>query len=713
MLERYAKRAQTQISTRASQDQQQALNYQHQMERQALSTTQTALNQVVDGVSRIAGGVAQYNAKQQAVEDKKMIEQGMQDGELSVSFGQYQADLKDGDDPYSKAFNEAAQAKIFSNIKITTDNRIAEIAAEFADDPTEFRARMSALGDAVVEELELGEKGRLVVSRTLDEGYARYAPQVVKNGYQKAKKEEVAAYNNVLDHTINTSLTDIRNGNYDRLESLYEDFSVIYDEGVERGHYSEADKAKVFKGVLLEANEQQVMSYVDAATTTKDFAGGMATIDAWRDSTEQTGQFSPDQLDLIEDKAKADLKREEFAYKSQLKEQKKALEKANKLEGQINAVNYSIDNNIAMPKTTDNQKAIDVYFANMPTQFNIQDPQHRQSLSQIVSRTKLIPTQVIETLDRASLSNNTDSIAGAAEMYAQLKELSPRTLINSTNPDTAAYYEGYARLVRAGLTPEEAQEQSFANVYKQDDAQTQVLKSRMERKDYQEERHNFAQSAIDDRVTGWFSSMGDLSELGAAGIEYEADYNTLFDANYQKTGGDLEAAQSLTDMQIQRKWSATDINGDWQPMRYSPESLYGGDGDNSWISEQWQDIDMPVIKETLGLGEDAELILQPHTMTGRGLPTWKVLQVIRDEDGALNELRDVQVDGVSQTWYPDWKTYADKMGISDKAEKRLERAKREWEANQVMDRQGASIPKSYGYFPAAEQKFSTKHIRGW
>ncbi|CAM0035899.1 hypothetical protein VPHD105_0012 [Vibrio phage D105] len=108
------------------------------------------------------------------------------------------------------------------------------------------------------------------------------------------------------------------------------------------------------------------------------------------------------------------------------------------------------------------------------------------------------------------------------------------------------------------------------------------------------------------------------------------------------------------------------------------------------------------------------LQLISHVETGRSKPTWKILQVIRNEDGAVTNMVDVQdANGTSLTWYPSWDKYSERMGIGDRAEKRLQSAKHAWEAGMVTERKGASIPRSYGFFPEAEQKFSTKLIRGY
>ncbi|CAH9011504.1 putative lytic transglycosylase [Vibrio phage 121E34-1] len=713
MFEQYQKRARVQVDTTASTMGAQALSSQQQTERQAMSVTHRATQSIMEGIGRIAGTAIDYQNALIKKENNEILNQAAIDGELSVSMGQYQADMKEGDDLYTTAYNQAAKAKVNANVRTYANNRIAEIAAQHPDDPEAFRASVAALNESMTEELKLGGDGQVILNRTIDEGYARFAPNIVKNGYNLAKREETAAFNETMVVTSNTALNDIRAGNFNRLESLYEDWGAVFDEGVKRGIYAEEDKAKVFRGLLLEGNEQMVMSYADAAESSSNFVAGRNAIEAWKESAIETGQFSPDQIDAVYEKGNEAINRAEYAHTQQLKTKKKDLEAAQVKQNHVDIVTKSLDSGFALPKNKANQKSMDVFANEYMKDFDLQNPEHVAAMAQIVGTTKLIPTQVIESLDRAALSNNTGNVEGATAMYEQLKTLSPRTLANSTDPNTAAFYENTSRLTKAGLTSEEAQEIAFKNVYAQDSAQKEVLRSRISSSEYKETRTDAAQDAFNERATGWFSP-DDLSELGAAGLEYEADYQTMFDSFYQKTGGDIEAAKSLTNDRIQKKWAVTDINGRTQPMRFSPESLYGGDGDNSWISEQWQEHDLPELKAQLGLPEDADLQLISHVETGRSKPTWKILQVIRNEDGAVTNMIDVQdANGTSLTWYPSWDKYSERMGIGDRAEKRLQSAKHAWEAGMVTERKGASIPRSYGFFPEAEQKFSTKMIRGW
>lgn len=713
MFERYKRRAQTQVDTTASEMGARALSYQQQSERQAMSVTHQATQDLMQGLTRITGQAIDYQNKLIQKENNKILEDAARDGELSVSLGQYEADLKEGDDLYTKAYNEAAKAKVYANVRVYANNRMAELYAQNESDPVAFRAGVSALAESMTEELGLGEDGRLVLTRTIDEGYARFAPQTVKNGYNLAKREETAAFNETMAQTTNVALNDIRAGNFNRLESLYEDWGAVFDEGVERGIYAESDKAKVFNALLLEGNEQMLMSYADAAEQSKNFEGARTAIEAWREGASKTGQFNPDQIDAIEGKALESIRRSEYAYSQQLKQQKKDIQEAQVKQQSIDRVKTSLNTGYALPKNKQNQGDMDTFYSEFMSDFDFQNPKHIASAAQIVGTTKLIPNQLIEGLDQAALSNNTGNVEGATNLYEQLKALAPRTLANSTDPNTAAYYENVSRLQKAGSTAEEAQAIAYKNVWQQDKQQKEVLKTRMSNSEYKENRSDSAQSAFNERAGGWFAP-DDLAELGAAGLEYEADYNTLFDAFYQKTGGDIEAAKSMTNDRIQRKWAVTDINGDWQPMRFSPESIYGGDGDTSWIKEQWRDHDLPELREQQGLDDDAEIILQPHLETGRKKPTWKILHVERDKDGNVSNIVDIQdASGTSLTWYPSWDNYANEMGIGDKAQKRLEAAKRKWEAELVTDREGASIPRGYGYYEPAEQKLSTKAIRGW
>ncbi|MCP6576747.1 hypothetical protein NL496_29080, partial [Klebsiella pneumoniae] len=79
--------------------------------------------------------------------------------------------------------------------------------------------------------------------------------------------------------------------------------------------------------------------------------------------------------------------------------------------------------------------------------------------------------------------------------------------------------------------------------------------------------------------------------------KFRNDYQSLYDINYRNSGGNADVAKKMTNTQISRTWSLTDVNGSTQFMKYAPEALYNY-GPSGWQAAQGKEE-----KERLTYGE--------------------------------------------------------------------------------------------------------------
>ena len=89
-------------------------------------------------------------------------------------------------------------------------------------------------------------------------------------------------------------------------------------------------------------------------------------------------------------------------------------------------------------------------------------------------------------------------------------------------------------------------------------------------------------------MSPWYSFGGpsaDDSTPDAA--RFRNDYQALYDINYRTTGGNADAAKKMTNQQIARTWSISEVNGSAKLMKYAPEALYNY-GPSGWQAEQWK-----------------------------------------------------------------------------------------------------------------------------
>lgn len=50
---------------------------------------------------------------------------------------------------------------------------------------------------------------------------------------------------------------------------------------------------------------------------------------------------------------------------------------------------------------------------------------------------------------------------------------------------------------------------------------------------------------------------------------FRNDYQSLYDINYRTTGGNADAAKKMTNQQIARTWSISEVNGSAKLMKYA------------------------------------------------------------------------------------------------------------------------------------------------
>lgn len=676
----------------------QALQAEQAQERQALSITTNALNSITSGMQRIAGVAAQEYEVQQAEINKGLIEKGLLDGELAVAPEQYEADLKEGDDPYAVAWNEAQRAKVASNVQILTSQRIAEMAAQYSNDPTAFKSSVNGLRDAMREELKLAGENELIVARTIDESMQRYLPKITQNGYAAAKQEEMGAYNAATENLVNLGLSDIRNGNYDRLTSLMADVDIAWNKGVERGIYSEADRAEFVDSVLLEANEQMLLSFADNAIQSGDFNSGRIAIETWRDSEEKTGKFSPDELDAIQGKATQQINQAQKAWEMQQKENAKVMKVQQKKQDQITMVDNFMLSGLPMPKGKENQAAIDTFFDERMQGVSLADPEGRQAIIGLVSKTKLLPTKVKEAIKTSSLSTDPNIVNIGASFYDQIAVMSPRTIANSLTETEQAYFENYRKALGSGYNAEEAIEYAGNTTYGKDKEKLTALRLRTDQADYKESRRGSAEDFISGR-TGFFEFDPDLGEAARENVMFESEYNTAYDIAFEQTGGDAEASAKIADRTVGRKWGVTAINGSNQLMRFTPEGVYGSEGNTEWIANQWNTEQATLQADVFGgWNEGNKIILVSDLKTGREQqPSWAIMVQSVDEFGVTQVTPYYDKKGIPTRWRPDFAQSEEYLNDIKSKEEAYNRAKLERERKSVNGRQGATIPKVTNY----------------
>lgn len=246
------------------------------------------------------------------------------------------------------------------------------------------------------------------------------------------------------------------------------------------------------------------------------------------------------------------------------------------------------------PSNKSMQKAAD----NTPSalNFRINDATTHDAIVQQVNQTGIIPSQVTSQLNAISRSDSPDVVKQGANLFDSLYRTDPAS-ISDMPKDMQSFYLTVKQLSDAGMAPDAAVKQAQNVTYNQTDALKSQLSSTQSTKEYKKERASAMDSAVSS-MKPWYSFGGPAADdPNPNSVKFRNDYQSLYDINYRNSGGNADVAKKMTNTQIARTWSLSDVNGSTQFMKYAPEALYNY-GPSGWQAAQWKEE-----KERLTYGE--------------------------------------------------------------------------------------------------------------
>lgn len=291
-----------------------------------------------------------------------------------------------------------------------------------------------------------------------------------------------------------------------------------------------------------------------------------------------------------------------------------------KLNGLVNASNERIaaqrdasrfNEALAMgekldPSNKSMQKAADN--TPMAINFRINDASTHDGVINQVAQTGIIPSQVTSQLNAVSRSSSPGVVSQGVELFNRLYGTDSASVIDMPK-QTQGFYLTAKQLTDSGMATEEAIKQAQAVTYNQTDALKAQLSSVQSTKEYKKERSSAMDSARDN-MAQWFRVDPSADDQTAEATRFRNDYQSLYDVNYRTSGGNSDAARKMTNQQIARTWSISEVNGKATFMKYAPEALYPF-GPSGWQADQWKEE-----KERLTYGERTETISTDPTKLG-------------------------------------------------------------------------------------------------
>ncbi|HGW2011393.1 TPA: lytic transglycosylase, partial [Klebsiella pneumoniae] len=259
------------------------------------------------------------------------------------------------------------------------------------------------------------------------------------------------------------------------------------------------------------------------------------------------------------------------------------------------------------PSNKSMQKAAD----NTPSalNFRINDATTHDAIVQQVNQTGIIPSQVTSQLNAIARSSSPEVVKQGSTLFNALYETDPAS-VGDMPKDMQSFYLTVKQLTDSGMASDEAVKQAQNVTYNQTDALKSQLSSTQSTKEYKKERASAMDSAVSS-MKPWYSFGGPAADdQNPNSVKFRNDYQSLYDINYRNSGGNADIAKKMTNAQIARTWSLSDVNGSAQLMKYAPEALYNY-GPSGWQAAQWKEE-----KERLTYGERGEKIETSPTQLG-------------------------------------------------------------------------------------------------
>lgn len=252
------------------------------------------------------------------------------------------------------------------------------------------------------------------------------------------------------------------------------------------------------------------------------------------------------------------------------------------------------------------QKAADS--TSVAQNFRINDATTHDSIVQQVAQTGIIPSQVNTQLAAISRASSPEVVRQGAELFNRLYDTDPAS-VGDMPKDMQGFYLTVKQLTDAGMSSDAAVAQAQNVTYNQTDAFKAQLASTQSTKEYKKDRSSAMDSAVSSmsQIFRWDPSASDETPDA---VRFRNDYQSLYDINYRNAGGNTDVAKKMTNQQIARTWSISEVNGDAKFMKYAPEALYNY-GPEGWQAAQWKEE-----KERLKYGDRKETITTSPTQLG-------------------------------------------------------------------------------------------------
>ena len=318
-------------------------------------------------------------------------------------------------------------------------------------------------------------------------------------------------------------------------------------------------------------------------------------------------------------------------YIDRVKQIQKINEKAVEDQGYIHRIDAALAGEAPLsPSSSDDRKAADTYYEKILAPQLTQEDGIERAVK-FSTDLGIVPKKFKDQLTGHLNNGSNQGQIGAAQIIDGIAGQDSSAARSFTNKDISRARH-IAGNINAGMTSEEA--------IKAADERMQADKGLLRRRE-----DSLADAGIEfSPPTEFFRD--DPNEVPD---EMALDFDRLLNTFAVELGHSPEEAEAMANKRIEALWHVSNVNGDPEYMKNSPEKLFNPRGvDPKWIRKQ-----LVSEMEQLGLGESFTRIIPNHLAN----PDTMEYFVMEEIDGV--EVQALDSNGDPITWYPDYKTYTE------------------------------------------------------
>lgn len=607
---------------------------------------------------------------------KEAEEQAGIDARDAVENG-YTFDEQSENTIYAQQYNKTAEVTALANIEATIVSESKELATKYYNNAQGYQDALNEKVEKFVVGNSLNAKQKGLVNGMVVAENKKYLGSIMAKSLIEEKNKESTAVLNTIQQTANVAQQNLFDGDVEAYKEQTAKLENMTEAAMLNNNISPAQRVQMQNDYIKSSNIQEISGkvergvqqmYSDTSFTYEEQASyinaGNQAIDAWVESSEKGGLYTPEELNQEEAKLRKQL---QLANNDLYK-------RANK--GSQDAVDNSIvlNSDKLDYKNKDEVKAINSFTAQALTDANgnidydINNLDTRKFAMEITQAKGIIPTEILSSIRKNSKSTDPMRVISSVDMLMQLQEKAPEVL-DQFSESEVIFATKVKNQMELGMTAEDSinsareyfrggdvkAKEEFAIGEATNDGTVKAYNKEVSKSFNSFSEDAFDGSGIGGWIKGVFTDADDNSQA-------KYDYAKLH-KHYLVQSGDYDTATELTNKAIKRSYGVSHLQGESGVMKFSPELVMNGNNDESeWLTESWEtkkEATVKFLKERGVNVKPEDVSFEAGVDTYNGEKTWTLFYT--DTSGIKQRVAQSVTDGY---WTPNY--YDTEVGAKDK-----------------------------------------------